>query len=305
MITKPTVLVVGAGASIDFGFPSGLQLVQRLIDRGHIDGATTDALRENDFTPEAVGAFSDALDGSQKLSVDVFLANRPDLVPIGKALIAASLIPYELPHGVLRNGPRPSWLQILLERLPESPSEWPKCGLSIVTFNYDRVIEYFLFTALVNGHRQSVDEATNILRNIDIVHVHGALGAFPGLGDSADTRPFDSGVSAGSVHMAAKGIKIIHEGRDDDEGVVLARELIEAAYEVVFLGFGYGAVNMRRLGIPKSTKDKRLRGSAIGMTPREIAIATKRFAGAPLDFQPDASAPSLTAFLRNSGALGH
>src|SRR5690242_16143651 len=94
MIEKQTVLILGAGASIDFGFPSGKQLVRAIIERGSA-GMEGKPILEFGFTSEQVGAFGEALRRSACSSVDEFLETRTDLIPIGKMAIASALMRFE------------------------------------------------------------------------------------------------------------------------------------------------------------------------------------------------------------------
>ena len=82
MITKKTVLILGAGASVPYGFPTGKELVRKIcasIDTypsvGPPMGVTSNQLREIDVDPEYYRHFQTALDEAQ-MSVDAFLENR-------------------------------------------------------------------------------------------------------------------------------------------------------------------------------------------------------------------------------------
>ena len=100
VITKPTALVVGAGASMDYGFPSGAQLRHDIcygilrVDL-HRSDTIFGLLRLVGFPKDRVLDFAGALNESQIQSVDEFLDYQRGFADVGKAAIAAALIPYE------------------------------------------------------------------------------------------------------------------------------------------------------------------------------------------------------------------
>jgi hypothetical protein len=300
LIEKPTVLVLGAGASIDFGFPSGNRLVRRIIEVGKA-AMGGKPLLELGFTREQIDEFGEVLRQSGCLSVDEFLATRPDLVGIGKGAIACALIPFEQWDQV-NTLDGAGWLQILATRMVASPETWHQNRLSIVTFNYDRVVEYFLCSALASRFRLTNAAALELMnRTVRIIHVHGKLGEF-GHRDSDKHRTFESAVTASRVFVGAAGIKIIHEGAPGDQEFVEARQLISQAAEVVFMGFGYGRTNVERLKLDETLIGKSVLGSSVGMTARQRENANKA-AGGHLALDPRGF--GLSEFLNEHAVLGH
>lgn len=112
MINENTVLVLGAGASAPYGFPSGRQLlyeIVRFIDAGESGHAGLERyghLLDAGFSADELASFRDVLRLSKQPSVDALLEKRPDFVRVGKAAIAAGLIPYEAPE-VIRQAEEP------------------------------------------------------------------------------------------------------------------------------------------------------------------------------------------------------
>ena len=91
MIRTPTVLVLGAGASMPYGFPSGQGLKENIISFGAEVHKRIEHLPR--CTQERFQEFQRELRYSSQSSVDAFLEHRPELVPLGKALIALAWIP--------------------------------------------------------------------------------------------------------------------------------------------------------------------------------------------------------------------
>src|SRR5712692_234585 len=98
MIRRRTLLVLGAGASIPFGFPSGQQLKAKIcagLSNEPVEFVYT-LLRACGFDAALIVAFRDEFARSGRSAVDAFLEHRPDFLAVGKAAIAATLIPYEV-----------------------------------------------------------------------------------------------------------------------------------------------------------------------------------------------------------------
>jgi hypothetical protein len=92
MITIPTALILGAGVSRPFDFPSGLTLCEKVIANTRPGNALLESVG---YTSEEIQEFATALFYSGKTSVDAFLEYRPTFTDVGKAAIAQVLIEYE------------------------------------------------------------------------------------------------------------------------------------------------------------------------------------------------------------------
>jgi hypothetical protein len=117
MITRPTVLVLGAGAAPHW-FPCGFKLYEEICrDLGQSASQAqpselTRVLLECGFKREELSRFQEALSGSMQMSVDTFLESREEFLDIGKAVIAAHLIPQEMHHKLI--APELTWYRYLL-----------------------------------------------------------------------------------------------------------------------------------------------------------------------------------------------
>src|SRR6266581_2522044 len=183
VIKRQTVLILGAGASMHLAFPSGRQLVTLVVD-GLVNEASplVRLLRVCGFDPSKIYAFRDALQRSGRPSVDVFLEHRPEFLPLGKTAIAALLTPFESEASLFA----PSWYSYLFAHLGPSLDDVKQSKLAVVTFNYDRSFEHYLFIALQNAFNlptsevlKHVDHGTGEVMHqnaIPVVHVYGTLG---------------------------------------------------------------------------------------------------------------------------------
>ncbi len=284
MIQKKTVLVVGAGTSAPYGFPLGAKLTEEIAHG--LKGENRDSrrqLRTLGFEDDLIVSFRNGLMDSRVFSVDAFLEHRPEFLEVGKAAIAQVLIPYEKPGPASKvpktTTPNDDWIRLLLQKMDCSFDDLGHNKLTIVTYNYDRSLEFYLHTALAAKYGKGMDQIADQMAPIRMIHLHGALGKLP-WGSESDPerqRAFDPECNPQTIRIAQEGIRIISENPDEsaEPDFHLARGQINAASDVVFLGFGYHPTNMRRLGIERN--GQRFYCSFYGMKKAEREEATARF----------------------------
>jgi hypothetical protein len=148
VITKPTVLVLGAGASKPFGFPAGRELLEIIVKAilsppfgsFEIRAGVGGRLLGCGFREQDLKDFAIRLQSSQRNSVDAFLEHQPEFVEMGKAAIVSALVPYEQVNQPLMIG---DWYRYLFNEMNTSFEDFDKNKLSVITYNYDRSLEYF------------------------------------------------------------------------------------------------------------------------------------------------------------------
>jgi hypothetical protein len=172
-------------------------------------------------------------------TIDAYLEGHPRFRRAGAACIAAVILDRERSSILARQ----DWYATLYDLLClKDPDAAPPFS-GIVTFNYDRSLEYWLLeTAEVTvpepRHRESIEK----LLAIPVCHVHQSLGPFPEF-------PFDADVKemAGAIKSAAQSIRITGDDLSASPDYVAARQLIEQASKVVFIGFNFDERNMQEL----------------------------------------------------------
>ena len=277
MIKKKTVFVLGAGASAPFGFPTGQFLKDLICVKTLWKPNQVQLLEKLGFDKDIITRFRQALQNSGRPSVDAFLESREDFLDIGKTAIATTLLPFEKTTGLFRdwidkrNAGKGNWYDLLFGILSDGVpfDDFDKHKLYIITFNYDRSIEHYLFTSLKNSYNKTDEECGKKLRKIDIIHVHGSLGPLDWQSRPVDllSVSYDSGTNPKVVKLAAQNIKIIHEGTADTPEFTQARNILLNATQVFFLGFGYHPTNMKRLEMGKIRgKDIIVRGTSQGLS---------------------------------------
>jgi hypothetical protein len=145
-VKNPTVFVIGAGASAPYNYPLGLPLVNEVINRT-TQHENMELYQYLGFSAQEMGAFSSAQARSGRHSVDAFLEHRTEFLEIGKAAIAHVLIERERPE-LLFAYPKGGWLHYLFDKLNCPFERFGQNAVAFITFNYDRALEYFLFTCL-------------------------------------------------------------------------------------------------------------------------------------------------------------
>jgi hypothetical protein len=278
MLKRPTVFVLGAGASRPFGFPTGLELSDLMANELSPGNAGFNSLISLGYQRTQILNFRNAFFYSGKNSVDAFLEHRTDLIEIGKAATAAVLSPFERPDRIFSY--QDNWLRSLYNNLNASFEEFGKNRLSVITFNYDRVVEHFFFESLRNSYQKSDEQIHEVLKRIPVIHLHGNLGYLPWEGQSK-SRPFSNQNEPASLRVAAQGIKIIHEditdGRDRD--FERAKVLLAHADQIYFMGFGFNKTNMDRLGLRDLPRGRTIMATGIGMSNQDRVLATQNCDG--------------------------
>ncbi len=223
MIKEQTVLVLGAGASCDLGFPLGKKLWQDIYSFVHaksygirkggtkntstrigIDNSKLLARllelavglglekeqKETDVT--FVEKFGEELFEAQPISIDQFLSDRPEYSLIGRICIVFCISIYEDENSerfipTMSEGsvdyvfPKFGWYEYLWYKMTESVDSiegFKKNKVTVITFNYDRSLEFYLFRSLKAKFGKYEAEAADVFADIEIKHVYGKLAPF-------------------------------------------------------------------------------------------------------------------------------
>lgn len=254
MIKIPTVFVLGAGASMPFGFPSGAMLHDSICLATAGDTNTDLKLSfENKFNigKQETRSFGDAFQRSNIGTVDEFLGRNPHFMEIGKLAIAYYLCGYENPDTVRRLNNDDNWYSALWKVLTDGIDTADGLAhnqVKFISFNYDRSLEFFLHDSTKNTFGVTDAQAFKSWTKIDISHIYGLLGEFNYI-QHGNARQYLSDQSAASLRAAASSIAIMPEARNDGEQFQDARNWLNAAERICFLGFGFDALNVSRLGL--------------------------------------------------------
>lgn len=299
MIHRRTVFILGSGASAPFGFPLGRSLLLRVVDWIQRREANLyQVLAGCGFSDGHMQDFARELEMSMQPSVDAFLENRPEFLEVGKASIAAALIPYEAESNLLRSRSEPHWYEYLFSRLGPTRADYEQGELSVITFNYDRSFEHFLFLSLRASFGLLGDECKSLLQVVPVVHVYGQLGALDYI--SPDGRRYYPDLTPQIVKKYSKEIRIVHEGLPDDPQFKQAHDWLSKAEVVCFLGFGYHKSNVERLRLDLVQQGAPVYGSVYGMMSSEVDGIRPMFAKHRDRLMFGTNSQDVLLFLRNS-----
>ena len=181
--------------------------------------------------------FRDRLFNSQRVSIDAFITNNPDLEQIAKHAVAAVLLLCEREERL-----EADWYQQFLERLMRGGSHDGEFG--IITFNYDRSFEHYFKRAYTHNYLLDESLARKLYRQLKIVHAYGCLGTLEGntmppLVSYGDVNTFGNAVDQMELATPA------HDPNDEIKG------LLDGVDRVVFIGFGFWKENMDLIELDK------------------------------------------------------
>jgi hypothetical protein len=289
MIDKSRVVfVLGAGASVPYGFPTG-QGLREMLCRQLLSTSSQlhRIMREQGHAETDIFHFAKQFEGSGLASIDSFIARRETFRQIAEHAIAAALLPCERSSDlnnrrvsdveVIRG--RGDWYQYLWGLMVDGVDDIAylrSSTVKFITFNYDRSLEQFLHTACCNVFGVDDPVAHSFVASLNIHHMYGSLGDYE---HGAEYRYGET--NSETISRAATSIKTVPLTRPDvDER---AMNMLARADLVMFLGFGFDAMNCNRLGLkqvierrhdPNSGKVIRsmeMHFTAFGLTDGEIS----------------------------------
>lgn len=298
MIKSNTVFVLGAGASVPYDYPTGAGLIEKVISvvgneevyKAYHQCLTPEkrfssALALSDFAEE----FQRLLRDAKPASIDYFLKLRKEYMLLGKVAIAY----------VLRDcatGPKPpqqttvssDWYSYLRNKMFEDTfAETCNNQISFITFNYDTSLEEYFYKQLEYYYPKCNREV--FFKHIKIEHIHGKIHRMPWeIGELPDITKVQSiqkdsynrvfGFDAEITKSMAAGIRLYHEGEEDDILKTISQKMSEAD-KVFYLGFGFHKDNVAKLNVYKDIRKNSNRllifSTRFGLTDSEWA-ATKR-----------------------------
>lgn len=282
---NPLVIVIGAGASAEVGFPVGSEIKESIAyclnfeeDRhgGRASAPRGDQRIENCFhtlvrdRSKSHGTLGDYNRAAKKIregmplatSIDNFVdSHRTDahIAQVAKLSIAARILEAEkgsalhvdksnsynrLDFNRLEN----TWFRRIFSLLSENCTHEEFADrlshLTIVSFNYDRCFDQFLYHALLTYYSLDSQKAAEIASAVTVLHPYGSVGKMP-FRAGAPTVDFGAELDSDSLLRSAKSIKTFTESTEDaEQEIAEIRECVAKAQALVYLGFAFHPQNM-------------------------------------------------------------
>ncbi len=261
--TVNTVLILGAGASKDFhpDMGTGLDLAEGILSR-----VTEEHLRPNSrylsiilekYNPNNINyedrkKFRDDFAKHMEVkewnsSIDAFLSNNKNekFLSLGKFVVAFHIMGYE--GASLQNyGKKYTWLYQLALKIEKKMQETGSLeNLKIITFNYDRLVEDYLyryFTRMGEWNKSLHDFLTD-----NIIHVYGSLGKLPWQDDKKFTVYGLDNNCWENMNSTMDNFELMYEERNNGKIKAqkkVAHRWLKESNRVYCLGFGFDNDNM-------------------------------------------------------------
>jgi hypothetical protein len=339
MFQAKTLLVLGAGASVDMSFPVGDALIKVIRRRLSLDHSTS-SLSDKDIhqallvhvgqtRPDSPHQYSlrDYLEAAEQISlamplsasIDTYMDDHrtdPRIQLCGRLGIVKSILESEAVSRRLfsvdghldrtnTDELTSTWLarffKILRGGISKDEIFSIFDAISIISFNYDRSLEYFLVEMLRIYYNIPEDEAQRVLQKLMIVHPYGTVGPWH---EGNDHQPFGEAVySPQNLLRLAQRIQTYTQSSAHAEDV---RRMVSEAETVVFLGFGYIRENLRLLAPHKDTRStQQIYGTAHGFSEPNKTVITNilgPFISQPLRPREGAAAAPPIALFRGTCA---
>ncbi len=310
MFNRPTVLIIGAGASAEFNMPVGADLMGRIMfslgSNGELGTQVSLAQRMRDclgtdraaellqLAPRLAAVVSQFVSMDEALH---FLSAEPDVVELGKLAISHEIMKAERDSHLYKamqgnkgrvTASNNSWARLFL-RIALSASrrqEIPKlfASVSVIDFNYDRVFPQYLYWALQHNLQIPADVASGCVNGLKVFHPYGSLGQLEW--QSAPTYlPFGS--DQGSLAEIASRIRTYTED-NSDLGTGQIGAAVQNAKVIIVIGFGFHKQNIDLLSSPLSP----VRNAQTFMTvyginsPNHSVIKSKMQAAFKCEYEP-------------------
>lgn len=287
MLQRNTLLVIGAGASAEVDFPVGTGLTSDIatalgleVGWGH-DVRSGDRLiyealithankhQKKDIRPYLAAAQRVSRAVPLTPSIDTLLEihqGDQDVQLCGKLGIVKCILDAEsrcnmladpsgaqFRNGLFKNSSKQSWFPALFHQLSEglalSDVDRIFDRLSVINFNYDRCLEFFLINSLCAVHGLDLHHARRLVSGLQIIHPYGVVGTLPSQQDVSGVAFGDDEIAPQRLLELAAGIRTFSEQESSIEFREGIYSKIRGAELILFLGFGFLPQNVRLLSL--------------------------------------------------------
>jgi hypothetical protein len=315
MFSQPIVFVVGAGASAEFGMPTGSEMKSRIAKVLNFNRGANGLLIGDRAVFDMLGARFGArelekhLNAATELAIRIeefesidealhWFSARPEIVALGKIAIVLEILRSE-GRSKLSNPANPeliretnysdtwlpSFLSMVVGSLTREQARQAFRNVTIVNFNYDRIIEHFLFSRLQTNFGLNANEAIEAISSLKMIRPYGSVGRLPW--QKGAVVPFGARIDLDHEKLfeLSNNVRTYTEQDRAAELEQKIRSAIDSSRIVVFLGFGFHQQNMTLLRATNGVDWRRVLATVLGIDHEnyetlKLQIATT--VGAPL-----------------------
>ncbi len=254
-----TVWVLGAGSNQEYGFPLGNELKSQIV-KSLSQENDKDILVEAGIPKVQIQDFIETLNRTTHKTIDQLIGVKQNLTKIATYAIKKLLLEVERRNAEMLFDATKTYARMfeILNHKEFNPS-----NLSIITFNYDRSLEYF-FDKYIHYNYSDAD-ANRINRIVMMVqkqHVYGDLG-------DRNLVAYGANPNNKTVFSAEKQLLGFAETIPE-----VVKQIIKAATKLIFIGFGYHEQIMREMFNGTCPRTTICYGTSHALTEHQKTIAT-------------------------------
>lgn len=252
----PTLLILGAGASVPYGLPTGAELTEKVAKELLGLPPLSNAYLERDSNQLALLSTRVAYSGTP--TIDRYIAeqehdrDKSDLKRgMCRALVRAESA--AITRHTKTDGDWIAW--VFHTRLATTPTTFQENRLDVVTFNYDRVPELLFAQMMASTYNKCVCDCYDIVQCDSIPHGDNdpRRPRFNHIMGSLQHPPTPSGHRWGEHRISTKpgAFDSVHQWISVISDPPQNRQPIDySRYQrIIFLGCGYHVENMERIGL--------------------------------------------------------
>lgn len=304
---KFITFVLGAGSSYEASMPTGSELKGKIasslafrvddfrrMDGG--DGQIRKALYELAQRPGSAHSVDEYYTAARRVyagmpqapSIDNFIDSHranPTIAAVGKLAIASAILKAErastlyfspdniyntINFGNVANTWFNAFFQLLCLNAQEEDLPSRLSRVRVITFNYDRTLEHFLYHSIQNYYGSEPYKAAEIVSHLSVLHPYGQVGSLPWQ-NKGTSVPFGSDIDSSALIRVAETLRTFTEGTSEtDSQIEQIRTAVFEAETLVFLGFAFHELNLRLLfGSPRNVPVRHMKqifGTAMGLS---------------------------------------
>jgi len=257
-IVPPIVFLLGAGASIDYKYPTGPELIGSLIEemqdinRPFVKSLGQLSKFDNVDIPESlIEEFCYQLSHCKQNTVDEFLNDNSKFRQLGAYAIALFCIKKEDQN---KPGSKDGWYPFLFDLIKPNDNAFSHDISGIFTFNYDRSLEQYFYKTIKNSYTDNYENAIAKFESIPYYHLNGTVGEIK-------ERPYQSTEDLNIIKQAGDSLLFIFDqGLGESKEYHEAAKIIAKAQTIFILGFGYHEELLYKLSFPQNFKGKNIFG---------------------------------------------